>query len=156
MNRRAVYVIEHPEALAKVGLTRNPCNRLDQLQATAGATLQGRVIFPVTNGREGHALECAAHAILRDCRLVGDWHRCTVAEAIAAVERAAVALGIDTAPESFPAPMPLRDRLERAVEAAIDALDAFDGSADTEPDGIEDYGAGKGDYQPVTLHRIAG
>ncbi len=106
-----VYVVGNGRAV-KIGKSCRPETRIGELD-TASHTPLVTYYVGATNG-DGGAIERQAHALLAGRRLKGEWFDATAALAIAAVEQAAVDVGLqimrcdDGSTSAGAAPPPLK------------------------------------------------
>jgi hypothetical protein len=86
-----IYVIKADDGLVKIGVSVNPSIRLAQLQRTSAASLA--LVYVGALRSTGYAIEAEAHHTLASYRQSGEWFRCPVEAAIAAIGVAAHRLG---------------------------------------------------------------
>lgn len=88
-----LYVIRGTHGLVKIGMTMDPQARLAALQTGSPFPLELIYIAAVPDDA-GYAVEQAAHALLEQSRVSGEWFSCRPDRASQAVEQAAASLGI--------------------------------------------------------------
>lgn len=82
---RAVYVIESEIGNIKIGIANNPARRLADIRNASGLSLK---LAHVELTNRASEIERAAHALLQDARVNGEWFRTSVENGIAAVRSA--------------------------------------------------------------------
>ena len=91
MTPNYVYVIEAPAGLVKVGISRNPQARLGDLRGGMPLALRLVRTWPRPHG-DAAKVERTAHRLLHDSRQGRtEWFQVPTAEAVKAVEKAAMA-----------------------------------------------------------------
>jgi uncharacterized protein YlaI len=83
----SVYVIGPGDGPYKIGLARNPENRLSSLQTGHHQDLFIHWTFGMLKKAEAQFIERAAHSSLKDKRVRGEWFACSVKEAIDAISQ---------------------------------------------------------------------
>lgn len=78
-----VYVIEADNGHVKIGISRNPQNRLAQLQTATSLQLS---LAHVEQTERASELEQATHTVLASKRLIGEWFNASVAEAVRTIK----------------------------------------------------------------------
>ena len=86
-----IYVIRGNHGLIKIGISTNPSARLAQLQTASATPLKIEYVGALRCS--GYAIEAEAHRTLAGYRLEGEWFRCPVDMAVAAIGAAAFRLG---------------------------------------------------------------
>jgi len=99
--RRFVYVIGSEAGLQKVGLARDPQNRLRNLQCGNHSPLRLVAAFSVSPAL-AHPTEAYAHYLLRSARAHGEWFAVSPDGAASAVEEAVTAVAEGKRPPSAP------------------------------------------------------
>lgn len=85
MTPATVYVIKAAHGV-KVGLTIMPIkSRHADLERATGLPLTVEATFPFEDRSQAYVTEQAAHWLLRDSRLTGEWFSCSAEEATQAV-----------------------------------------------------------------------
>lgn len=86
-----IYVMKGDHGYCKIGVSRNPLDRLATLH-TASPVPLSMAYVAVTPG-DAYNIEALAHAALAGQRVNGEWFNCSVSQAVAAVSGAAYELG---------------------------------------------------------------
>jgi hypothetical protein len=82
-----LYAITDPRGQVKIGVTKNPRRRLDELQV--GSPYQLRFLQIWATPGEGYDVELEAHVLLERFKTRGEWFKVGAANALASVELAA-------------------------------------------------------------------
>jgi T5orf172 domain len=92
---RSLYVIGSEIGRVKVGRSHDPQGRLHDFQVASPCLLSLEYAGECQNLELSRKIEERAHELLHEHRYVGEWFNVRVAEAVAAIERAATEFGYE-------------------------------------------------------------
>jgi hypothetical protein len=80
-----VYAISNPSInLIKIGLTRNPKTRIRGIELTSGSHVD---IVGVVQVQDPSKIESLIHDAFGDCKVIGEWFRCSPEDAEGALRK---------------------------------------------------------------------
>ena len=84
-HRLHVYVMSGDGHTVKIGQSTNLDQRLACMRSHSGRNLRITFTYECVSSRQANRIECAAHALLKEYRVRGEWFRVSAAKAKAAV-----------------------------------------------------------------------